>query len=386
MKFLKLLIPLTLVAGFWACEEEVVQPEPGDIFAIETVKTPAVVDVSRERDYALMFRISHPDGISAISGVKATLFQSNQTTQFREITLLDDGNTQNSGSGDVLAGDGVFSNVFQSDSLVFPRGSFFIRASVTDNSGETLTTGFAESRTIVNVAPEILTTNVPDTLQSGTAPIAFSITVLDSNLTDDIQYGLMRLQRNSVTLATDTLFTENANSDFEAVLTRNIDSTYAAERVGEYQLAFQVADASGDLSNIVSQPIFLENTAPTLSELQQPDSVQLPPANQPKLTLLTIKISDPQGLSDIDSVYFNSVLPNGNPASNNPFILYDNGLPFDPNQNPAAVGDLVQGDGIYSRTIVISSDVPPGNYIFSYFSRDKIGNFRVGPVDTLVVY
>ncbi|MCB0266968.1 MAG: hypothetical protein KDH95_02265, partial [Calditrichaeota bacterium] len=76
MKMLKLLIPLTVMAGFLACEEEVVQPEPGDVFAIEAVKTPAVVDVSRERDYALMFRISHPDGISAISGVKATLFQS----------------------------------------------------------------------------------------------------------------------------------------------------------------------------------------------------------------------------------------------------------------------------------------------------------------------
>ena len=374
MKMLKLLIPLTVMAGFLACEEEVVQPEPGDVFAIEAVKTPAVVDVSRERDYALMFRISHPDGISAISGVKATLFQSNQTTQFREITLLDDGNTQNSGSGDVLAGDGVFSNVFQSDSLVFPRGSFFIRASVTDNSGETLTTGFAESRTIVNVAPEILTTNVPDTLQSGTAPIAFSITVLDSNLTDDIQYGLMRLQRNSVTLATDTLFTESANSDFEAVLTRNIDSTYAAERVGEYQLAFQVADASGDLSNVILQSIFLENTLPIVFNPSLPDSVTRPTVGTGVIEV-RISADDSQGLGDLQIVNMTIQREGGTPST---IEMFDNG-------DFENYRDEVAGDGIFSRGLLIDGTSASGTFYFTFEAQDRVGNLSAALVDSLVI-
>ncbi|MCB0270575.1 MAG: hypothetical protein KDH95_20630, partial [Calditrichaeota bacterium] len=223
-------------------------------------------------------------------------------------------------------------------------------------------------------APEILTTNVPDTLQSGTAPIAFSITVLDSNLTDDIQYGLMRLQRNSVTLATDTLFTESANSDFEAVLTRNIDSTYAAERVGEYQLAFQVADASGDLSNVILQPIFLENTLPTVFNPSLPDSVTRPTVGTGVIEV-RISADDSQGLGDLQIVNMTIQREGGTPST---IEMFDNG-------DFENYRDEVAGDGIFSRGLLIDGTSASGTFYFTFEAQDRVGNLSAALVDSLVI-
>ena len=97
-----------------------------------------------------------------------------------------------------------------------------------------------------------------------------------------------------------------------------------------------------------------------------------------------MEVPDRQSLADVDSVYFNSYLPGGNPSSGNPFSMFDNGLPFDP-QNPVAVGDAVAGDGIYTLTIFLPSTASPGEYRFEFFGRDRVGNLGTGPVAIIVV-
>ncbi|NIW79349.1 MAG: hypothetical protein GWN16_07755, partial [Calditrichae bacterium] len=72
--------------------------------------------------------------------------------------------------------------------------------------------------------------------------------------------------------------------------------------------------------------------------------------------MITVQANDPQGLTDIESVYFEAFLPNDSAATNNPFDMYDNGLPYNPTGNPNEAGDLVASDGIYSLTIALFSD------------------------------
>ena len=47
--------------------------------------------------------------------------------------------------------------------------------------------------------------------------------------------------------------------------------------------------------------------------------------------------------------------------------------------------DLVEGDGVFSRTILVFPNTTTGKYIFSFFARDKVGNFTVGAVDSIFI-
>ena len=100
--------------------------------------------------------------------------------------------------------------------------------------------------------------------------------------------------------------------------------------------------------------------------------------------LITVKAKDPQSLKDIQEVYFNSFKPDGNPSSGNPFFMFDNGLPYDPN-NSTAVGDQFESDGIYSLTIFLSPGTLPGVYIFRFYCKDKAEQLTEGPVDSIRV-
>ena len=125
------------------------------------------------------------------------------------------------------------------------------------------------------------------------------------------------------------------------------------------------------------------NSIPSVFNEVVPDTLVLPSSGDLQV-VITIEIQDQQSLADIDSAYFNSYLPSGNPSSGNPFLMYDNGLPFNPS-NPVAVGDQVANDGIYTLTIFLPFNANPGQYRFEFFARDRVGNLGIGPVAIIVV-
>ncbi|RKY78456.1 hypothetical protein DRQ00_05185 [candidate division KSB1 bacterium] len=109
-------------------------------------------------------------------------------------------------------------------------------------------------------------------------------------------------------------------------------------------------------------PVKVNNDPPILSNLSAPDTVSR--SQIPNNFLLTIKVSDPQGLEDIDKVYFNTFKPDDSPSSGNPFYMRDDGLQgVDQNAN----------DGIYSLRIEISPQNQLGNYRFEFEAIDKSG-------------
>jgi hypothetical protein len=232
----------------------------------------------------------------------------------------------------------------------------------------------------------VLSAAVPDTLFSGSQPLLFSVAVQDSNDIEDVTSVIMRLKRDGSEISSAFLEFQSKTAPDSGVFGAFFDSTFAAERDSLYTLEFSAVDLSDDVSNVLTKPIYLENKSPQIYNLSMVDSLMLPPIGEVNLTLIEIKVGDPQSLMDIDSVYFNSILPNGQPSINNPFLLYDNGLPFNPGGSGEEAGDLVAGDGIYSLTIALQAGTPTGTYTFFFFVRDKVGHLTAGPVDSLIVY
>jgi len=105
----------------------------------------------------------------------------------------------------------------------------------------------------------------------------------------------------------------------------------------------------------------LPNQPPVLSELTAPDSVS---RRNSETILLSVRVTDPQGQADIRRVYFNSFKPDGTPGSGNPFSMYDDGTN----------GDVIPGDGLYSRGIMISVSNALGNYRFDFHAEDRAGS------------
>ena len=76
---------------------------------------------------------------------------------------------------------------------------------------------------------------------------------------------------------------------------------------------------------------------------------------------LSVKVNDPQGLGDIDIVYFNAFRPDGSASQSNPVVMNDDG----------EMGDLTPDDGIYSMGISIDASARLGNWRFEFMARDN---------------
>lgn len=137
---------------------------------------------------------------------------------------------------------------------------------------------------------------------------------------------------------------------------------------GRYRVEFFVVDLNSTAKNVAQHNFNYyngqENFPPVISDLTAPDSLKL--TDEIQLVKLSIKVWDPNGLNDIETVYFNTFLPNGNPSSGNPFLMYDNGNSIDH-------GDETAGDGIYSRIIQLPPSTPSGIYRFEFEARDREG-------------
>lgn len=134
---------------------------------------------------------------------------------------------------------------------------------------------------------------------------------------------------------------------------------------GFYKIEYFITEKSGSIKKAASQSFLYNNgqsnVSPRISNLSAPDSAEI--GSSPTLILITVAAQDSNGLSDIDKVFFNSfVPPNGEPASGNPFYMYDDG----------SHGDKIVGDGIFSITIVLpTSGVTKGVYRWEFQAVDR---------------
>jgi hypothetical protein len=103
------------------------------------------------------------------------------------------------------------------------------------------------------------------------------------------------------------------------------------------------------------------NRTPQFVSLDVPSTI-IRPSSGSTIVNFFATVSDPDGLSDVDSVYFRN-LSSSNPTN---FLMYDDG-------DRTGHGDVVAGDGTYSRTLSIDATTSLGAKDFRFFVVDKAG-------------
>ncbi len=134
---------------------------------------------------------------------------------------------------------------------------------------------------------------------------------------------------------------------------------------GDFVLRLVVNDVLGGTSEIIQHNFQVigkvPNSIPLISNLVAPDSVIV---QEPKsLILMSIEVSDSNGLSDVSKVYFTLTKPNGT-SSGNKITMFDDG-------NKQQHNDDTAGDGKYSIIIEITSSADKGKFKFEFFAEDK---------------
>lgn len=134
--------------------------------------------------------------------------------------------------------------------------------------------------------------------------------------------------------------------------------------VGLYSIRVLVVDKRGRLGNQL-QGLFKflarEGHPPVIEAVEGPDRVQRPASGQPPVLLKYVAIvSDPEGPENILRVVMRT-------SGGQEFEMLDDG------GEGSNSGDEVAGDGRYTITVQLTSDVPPGTYVFYFQAFDREG-------------
>lgn len=367
---------------FVSCQEKKELNNFQEPFAIQGYAIPPILSVQSHRPVLFTARVTHPEGSAGISRVEL-IWQDSTGAASLDKQMLDDGGALDASSGDVVAYDQVYSWAVAPADLGLPLGRYSVFIRAVDRAGE-VREGTAETVDLVfNTAPRILDVVFPDSIPLGMEPRQAGITVADSEGIDDVRWVILKgIPRAGQTpIFQDTILPQGNHSP---VFLKTVDSSFAAAKTGEYLLKIFAEDRVGDTSRAVTRTLVTQNTPPEIFNAQLPDTLNLPPQGYQVVTKVTVQVKDRQSLADIDKVYFDSIKPDGTPSSFNPFLMYDNGLPYDPN-NSVAVDDSIAGDGEYTITIFLPSGTTPGSYKFLFYAQDKVGHLTAGPVDSIQV-
>ncbi len=171
-------------------------------------------------------------------------------------------------------------------------------------------------------------------------------------------------------------------SDIILMNTNNstIKKTYSGEFTfdenllsGNYEIDFFVEDNVNPNGNNIKKvgikkfKYYSEaaNLPPIISELNMPSHI-----NTKSNFAFSIRINDPNGMNDIDSVYYQVKDPSGNLRRNSKniskFPMFDDG-------KTAVNGDQIEKDGIYTVLLNFPDDSELGNWEFMFNAVDKSG-------------
>ncbi len=154
---------------------------------------------------------------------------------------------------------------------------------------------------------------------------------------------------------------------------------------GNYQIEYFVEDnirtSPNNLQKVGTCTFIFDNGqinfAPVLSDLVIPTSV-----NRGTIFTFTIKAVDPNGLTDIASVFYRLYKPDGTLVVNSQgiseFPMFDDG-------NTANDGDQTAGDGIYSVVLNFPASQPTGSWKFEFQAKDKGTPFKLSNTITFTL-
>lgn len=336
--------------------------------------------------------VNDPQGLGNLTEVYLTVHESSSGEEIFSDSLYDEGSYHYPEAGDVLAGDGVFSNRFQTADISesADQTEYIFRFIAFDKQNH-------ESQIWENIItfgpnspPVIHQISAPDSLSFQNENTIFSITVSDSDGIEDIDQAYFESENltKGFTKYEQDLYNDG---DFEnhgdliagdSIFSTRILPDFLAYKDGAFNLIFHVEDTYEEENrNEAKHLIYIGNLFSRFVAFDIPDVILIPPGSgEFNRELMTVEVIDPEGLADIDSVYFFSLKPDSSLANNGqPFIMVDNGLSYNPGNPLVETGDETSGDGIYSLSLLVYNGSSPGEYTFSFYIRDKAGNLT-GPV------
>jgi len=391
-KLLKITFSILMISFLIGCSKDNNPVQVGSNPVIEKISIRQKWNVQSAAFNKIEVTVQDPQGFANLATVIFSVTLSGSSTPIFQDSLYDDGAYFNQNDGDVLAGDGVFSNKFSADNITPSKttGDYIFSFTAIDRDRNVSSPKVETVVFGINARPEILKVSAPDTFKSGVSGAVFAVTVSDSDGIDDITDVWFNSSGfgDQIHFFNDGDFA-NHGDEFAAdsIYSVNLDSTFGAAKAGMYNIQYHIKDSFDETNLIIpSSPIYIENKTGKIISLSVPDTMHRPAANFHH-RLLTAKVTDPQGLADIDSVYFFSLRPDTVLANKgNPILLVDNGLPFNIFNPAVEVGDQDEGDGIYSFSLIAFDTTKTGTYKFSFYMRDKAGNLTEVKKDSVTIY
>jgi hypothetical protein len=364
-----------------SCTEDLPTPVVLQIPTITRIEAPVAVFQTPATPQHISVFVNDPQGPGDIAEVTLTIKQLSTGNTVSQPLMKDDGQ-----SGDVLANDGVYFVLFNATLTQNSAGDFLLEAQARDESNNTSEV-IRDTMTVIagveNQAPTLLTALAPDTVWiDSTYTFQFRATANDAEGLSSLRPILIQVFPPAFPnpTVTDSLFDDGAHDDGgvnDGTFANSFAPSLFNKGRGRYEILFRARDNAGSLGNAIIRRVQVTdrfvNDPPQLSGLQAPDLISR--SAIPNTYVLSVLASDPDGRSDIQRVFFNTFLPNGNPSSGNPFDMRDDGQQ----------GDATANDGRYSLTIEINNAAATGNYRFEFQAEDKQGVLSTKLIHTITV-
>ena len=244
-------------------------------------------------------------------------------------------------------------------------GVYLLEVFAVDRSGFSSTVFLQQILVRKSSTPPVLSLpGVREVARQGADSTQFAVTVsaADSDGLNNIQAVTVRAlyARDSSTVQ---MYDDGVKSHGDNVAGDGVFSIFSwivpTGNLEDVTFEYRATDRDGGQSNIVRRVV--ANSAPRFLSLAVPSTIQRP-ATGSSLVTFAATVEDPNGLADVDSVYFRN-LSSANPI---PVLMYDDG-------NLVLHGDSVASDGTYARILTIDASTTPGTKEFRFSVVDRAG-------------
>jgi len=343
-----------------------------------TALNPALSDVELEfyhfyRDTQIVsVLVTDPEGPDDIDSVWGQYYFDEGNPVYSHILFNDEGL-----NGDLIPNDNRYTASFLPDSGAFVLGNYRVNIRAVDFNGLQAAPGdtmFISADSAGLVSPYLFDLEL-DILHNYTDTQTVSIVVADPQGYSDIDMVSGSYFYEFSVPHDFLLYDDGTHGDLYAGDSRFTGSFMADTGVfdiGLHYLSLMATDIDGHQS-VQLDTTFTTVGNPTLSNVVAPDSLE---RGSPDTSYIYVDAYDPDGLSDIDSLYFVVTRPD-NTSNGIHQYMHDDG----------EFGDLVAGDGTY--TLGITAPTPEnqtGDYIFTFFAFDLEGNYSNSPEVIITAY
>jgi hypothetical protein len=394
--YFSLIIISLLILSCWQKEEGEIEPE---IMPPQLESVTAPNNMALNSSYFHTFRAEMTGDFSGVT-VKCALIYDYTDSGAEDtvgiFSLKDDANAfvisgdpafASATSGDVVAGDGIFMR--QVNSLFTQNeGDFIASFFAFTADSDTFAIENRPLQVYENLPPQLSTPNLPDTLYSGFSTFNLELLVTDPQGYSDI----VQVKFEILMTAQDYLMED---PEHDSIFTFYMEPSFSAGKYpGQYIFQFTASDSIGEVSLPLNLTVYIENGFPTLTNpaLDCPSISTYPETSDSVLTIpdpgdtlevkVTVEVTDPQTLIDIDEVYINYQRPTGVWTMGYP--MADNGLPWNLDLYNAGylyLGDENAGDGIYTFTKLYTSSADTGLHTFHFHCLDQVNQ----PADSIAI-